>query len=264
MTHGNWEQWKGELEKIADVGLPVPLDVLVGESVEVARFVETYWKPDGDRPGLSGAGRRLTKGVADEILSLRAALQEAETNYRLTAVPAASKAGLIDRARFVLSEITATIEWVLDDDVAESADEQLKSLQDAHKDDSGRAGELAQALHDYATLARGLERRMEGVGGFDKKLIDEALRIADELGEVRATPAPAPQSTRDALRVRNGLASLLYDRVSLVRAAARFVFRNHPQIAREVTSPYQRRRRAEARRRAVKKAPTGNPSPGPT
>jgi hypothetical protein len=36
--------------------------------------------------------------------------------------------------------------------------------------------------------------------------------------------------------------------VSLVRGAARFVFRAHPEIAREVGSAYERRRRGAARR----------------
>jgi hypothetical protein len=42
----------------------------------------------------------------------------------------------------------------------------------------------------------------------------------------------------------------LTKRVSRVRAAARFVFRNDPGIVRQVTSEYERRKRA-ARRRAL-------------
>ena len=38
------------------------------------------------------------------------------------------------------------------------------------------------------------------------------------------------------------------ERIRLVRAKARFVFRDHLAIAREATSVYERRRRAERRR----------------
>ena len=41
---------------------------------------------------------------------------------------------------------------------------------------------------------------------------------------------------------------MLYDRMQRVRSAARFVFRNHPDIVRQATSTYQRSRRARHRR----------------
>ena len=46
----------------------------------------------------------------------------------------------------------------------------------------------------------------------------------------------------------------------LNRSAARFVFRDHPEIVREVTSAYERKRRAAARRESDVPPPTGNPA----
>ena len=43
----------------------------------------------------------------------------------------------------------------------------------------------------------------------------------------------SPENTRRALDVRNRGATLLVDRMGLVRSAVRFVFRNQPEIARE-------------------------------
>ena len=56
-----------------------------------------------------------------------------------------------------------------------------------------------------------------------------------------------------AKALRNRLATVLSNRMGVVRSAARFVFRNRPEIIREVTSAYERRRRAASRRAAAKK-----------
>ncbi|WP_437678605.1 hypothetical protein [Sorangium sp. So ce131] len=46
----------------------------------------------------------------------------------------------------------------------------------------------------------------------------------------------------------------MVERVGAIRKTAAHVFRRHPEIAREVTSAYERRRRAAARREKVRKA----------
>jgi len=62
--------------------------------------------------------------------------------------------------------------------------------------------------------------------------------------ELRERPPMSPENTRRALDVRNRVATLLVDRMGLVRSAALFVFRNQPDIAREAGSAFERRRRA--------------------
>jgi hypothetical protein len=49
--------------------------------------------------------------------------------------------------------------------------------------------------------------------------------------------------------LRNRLVTLLDQRVSKVRRAARYVFRDHPEVVRQVTSAYERKRRVETKRR---------------
>ena len=51
---------------------------------------------------------------------------------------------------------------------------------------------------------------------------------------------------------RNGLLTLLSNKIALVREAAAHVFRAFPETYREVTSTHERRRRAAARRAKVK------------
>jgi hypothetical protein len=55
---------------------------------------------------------------------------------------------------------------------------------------------------------------------------------------------------------------MLMERMNTVRSAAQFVFRNHPSIVREVTSAYERRRRAAQRRKdaAVPDAQAATPA----
>lgn len=48
------------------------------------------------------------------------------------------------------------------------------------------------------------------------------------------TTEPGPESdVSEALQLRNRLAVLVYDRILMVRAAARFVFRAHPDIVKK-------------------------------
>ncbi|WP_437594891.1 hypothetical protein [Sorangium sp. So ce1000] len=47
---------------------------------------------------------------------------------------------------------------------------------------------------------------------------------------------------------------LVMDRVAAIRKTAAHVFRRHPEIVREVTSAYDRRRRVAARREKARKA----------
>jgi len=152
------------------------------------------------------------------------------------------------RGTQVLNDITATLEWHFYDGVETDEDVQLANIEATHKDDTASADNLAQSLNDYGTLAKPLADQLDGLGGFKASEIDEALEIADKLGQVSLTPTARSEAARDAKLLRDQLAHLLFDRVRLVRAAARFVYRNHPEIARLATSAYERRRRAESRR----------------
>jgi len=249
MTIKNIEQWKNKAREIdAPMPLTLPLHVLVGESVEVAKFVKAHWEGTDHCPGLCTAGSKLPETIADDILSLRQAVQDAQTDYRLMVDSRQNTKQLMERGNGVLNNITAVLEWHFDNGMEDDADVQLKNLKQAHADDTASADSLAQALHDYATLAIPYKDEVSGMGGFDPDEIDEAFDIAEKLGEVAAAPGMKSPQIQSALVLRNKLAHMLQQRLRLVRSAARFVFRHHPDLIKEATSSYERRRRSEYNR----------------
>ncbi len=248
MSQSTLEKW---LPAASALGLvrttfAVPMRILLGEAVDLARFTSAYWEPVRNnsgktlRPGLVHAGPKLPAAIGSEILELQEALQTAHTHYLLTVAP--TQPDVRARAQFVLNEIAAALEWWLDDGVDDERDQQLASLASEYADSSRAADSLAAALSDSAALARQEAEGLEGLGGFEMSLVDEAENLARQLRERPATPA-SPENTRRALDVRNRIATLLVERMSLVRAAARCVLRNQPAVAREASSAFERRRR---------------------
>jgi len=143
----------------------------------------------------------------------------------------------MDRARYVVSEIKAALEYLFDDGVEDDRDAQLAAVGKAHAADPDTADALALELVDHAELASRHRDELVEQCWFDAALIDEASRLAKALGERPATSqAGAPVEQKKALDLRNRIATLLWQRMSQVRAAARYVFRHHPMIVREVTS----------------------------
>ncbi|MCA9653654.1 MAG: hypothetical protein H6712_26590 [Myxococcales bacterium] len=243
------------------VALRLPFHVLVGEAVDVARFFERYYEEERApktktllRPGLSSIGHdRLPPSTADRLLALVDEVQAAQTDYQLAASAPEGDEDLA-RGRFVLSELTAALDFLFDDGVEDERDVQLLRVRRAN-DDTSSTDALAAALADYAGLAAHYRDELHGFGDFDGALIDEAASLADALRERSARgPSEAAVQAREALQWRNRLATLLTDEVARVRRAARFVFRHHPQIVREATSTYERRSRAARRRAAAQVA----------
>jgi len=249
------------------LGSHLPIHVLLGEAADVAGFAARYWEPAVDpatgavlRPGLSSAGPNLPASIGGEILELARLAQDASTAYRLTVTP--STTAPMDRAHYVLGELTSTLEWLFDDGVTDDNDARLAQLAEAHRDDGDSADAVAGALEDYAALAEPHAREMAGLGGFEVALIAEARTLAAALrAHPRAPGRPASEEAQRKRSLRDRFLILLDQRVARVRSAARFVFRAHPAIAREATSAYQRRRRAAERRAAAKTPPAGAGTP---
>ena len=166
-----------------------------------------------------------------------------------------SRAAPVDRARYVISEIRGVLQWYFDDGQLAQTDAQLAELVRAHEGAFSQDA-LAAALADYGALAAMHRDAIAGLGGFDAALIDEAPLLAERLRDHSAGPAaPEPSVSRHhALELRNRVGALLYERVQRVRRAARFVFRWHPKLVRQVTSSYARQQRASHRRRKAEEA----------
>jgi hypothetical protein len=252
----DYDRWLEEARALGPVDNPlkVPFEVALREAGQVASFVATYWEPTEVRPGLRRVKFRLAKAIADEIVSLVRAVQEAQNRLLFLIDPVVVDRG--ERARYVLDALESAIEFLLDDGVDEPADVELAKLQEVHSQDGQRSSALEHGLRDYAALADSLRARLLEVDeGFDAMLIPEAKRLADELGKNPGAMIPSGNAVLNATRTRNQLLTLLTVRVASVRRAAAHVFRECPSIAREASSGYEHRRRAAARRlRAAEEA----------
>lgn len=240
--------------------ISVPFHVLTGEAIDVAAFFRRYYEPEIApktkvvlRPGLASVGKDKLSPHADKRITLLVEeVQAAQTQYQLSADAPVSTED-VDRGRFVVSELAAALEFLFDDGVEDERDAQLARVRQANEDTSS-SDTLAGALSDYAGLAHAYRDELDGLGDFEVAMIDEARELSTAL---RARSARGPSETTKqsstALEWRNRLAVLLAQEVAIVRKSARFVFRHHPQIRREVGSSYERRSRA-VRRRAAEKA----------
>lgn len=249
---------------VTDFKLTMPLYVLLGEAIDVARFCEHYWRAEQDpktklvvTPGLELAGDgRLSETIASEIVVLHELVQKAQTAYLLAIAPPAEST---ERAEYVLDELSAAVEWVCDDGVTDEKDAKLAAVVEAHRDDADSEDALAAEIADYVGLAEEFRDELAQIGSFDLGLVDEAKSLVSALRERSAIRARRRGGESTAfLQQRNQFAALLIQRIGRVRAAARYVFRRHDHIVKQVTSAYERRRRA-ARRRAAASTPSTTP-----
>ncbi|HEU4410633.1 MAG TPA: hypothetical protein VFS43_35585 [Polyangiaceae bacterium] len=237
--------------------LNVPYSVALAEAAEVARFVDEHWEGEGDLPGLSRYEARLPRATADEIRALIVAVQWQQTRVFLQTAP--TRVGLGAEAIALVDELASTLEFVLDGEAEGPAALQLARLKQRHARGGRGASALAQALRDHSALAEALrDRILEADKGFDVALIARARELADRLALAPSAAArPADQERERA--ARNRLLGLLMQKVSLVRATAAHAFRKHPDLVRQVTSAYERRRRTAARKAAAAKGAPGRP-----
>jgi len=252
----------------ADLKLSVPVEILFGETADIARFVANFLESkrvDGKVtvPGLQTANRKNAKlrfddKTATDTLSLMATCQAAQTRYKLT-VPASGSGDTRERAHGDLDELTSALELIFDDGVEDEHDRQLAQLDQEHGETSND-DTLAAALADYAGLARQPEvyaelTELSEQGGFELAVVERCEGHVNALRMLPAAPRPKDPAALEAFEQRNRLVNLLQQQVRLIRAGARWVFRKQPTIARQATSAYDRRKRAEARRKKAAQAP---------
>lgn len=264
------ERWRGEAMGVPAGALRprVPLHVLLDEAVLVARFFESYFATVRDEGGgvvrvgldsVARGGRELTARAGEEVLSLREAIYEAQARY----VGASGRRGgpPVVRARFVLREIRAALAFLLDDGKRDVRDVQLEQVEASGKGER-RASVLVMRLYQHARFAEMHRAELDGLGGFDVGLIDEAFALVATFQKLPAL-VPMEELSQGMVKLRNQLATLLARRMATIRAAARFVFRASPAIVREATSVYERRRGVAARRAKLEaKARGAESAPG--
>jgi hypothetical protein len=150
----------------------------------------------------------------------------------------------------VLDDIRSTLEWYFDDGKEDESDAQLAALIRTHASPTSHDA-MAAALFDFAELADRHRAALSGLGGFNIAIVDEARAMALALRERSAgsTGLDVTRNEADAYVLRNRIGTLLSERMARTRAGAKFVFRKHPELVREVTSEYERRARSARRRR---------------
>lgn len=256
------ERWREEalqLEQVASMG--VPLAVFLQEVADLLAFAKKYAQPDpkGAYPGLSSVNKLVdTEALTEEIESL---LDAARTLHSQVLFPSTTKKAekeLVARCQHLVDELSAALEFILDDDVKDPADEALRIAQARAAEDASRAT-LAQALSDYTAIAEQVQERLMLLEDFDPTLLEEAK---EKSAALIALGSPTQGRTASPeIDLRNRVFTLLKSRVNELRRVARFVFRNHPDIAKLVSSSYERRRRLRNRQQQQQNTPNPTPSP---
>src|SRR5207249_4122288 len=103
--------------------------------------------------------------------------------YLLLVNPKA-KGNSIERARFIVDEISGVLEFYFDDGVEDEKDAKLAAVKDAHIVHFDAADSLAAELADYCALAKAYRSEIDGLGDFDAKLIDEGEKAVKTLREL--------------------------------------------------------------------------------
>ena len=218
--------------------LCMPLAVLLAEAMDLARFFGKHYDSAVDSrgvmrcPGLEQAavGGRFRASLGQEILELCRATQAAHTAYLRTLAPFDSVGG---RARVLLAEIVAALEFLAADGDPTLDLDRLRSLASIHELLSDPDA-LAEALIDYGSLALLHQAKLRLLGGFDTILVHNALSLARKLKQLpaRRCPGTVGGDEQRALALRDRLVMLLRQRMSEVRVAARYVFRHQPSELR--------------------------------
>ena len=231
-------------------GTRLPRDDFEEEVHAAVRFCRKYWKPtkqewEDPLPGLSSlvATGRLSEHEDRDLLDLFEAFQSAEKRHRMLSAPVSQEP--VVASHRALRELRAVLRFHLGPDPRGRA--QLGNLSAAHRHARSHDA-IADALHGYATLAERHRRQIAGVG-FDPALIDRAFSLSRQLYERSGEPDPVEpdKDPERALDLRNRFAALIHRRLNAVRAAARFLFRDHPEVVRKVTSAYERGKQAKRR-----------------
>jgi hypothetical protein len=254
VARGSIEKWAGVKVRKGTPEPRTPPRILVSEAGELAAFMLEHWEPRLGKRGHPGLGSAVVPGglpgtaVADlRELALAVQFMDSEVRGSRLRVPKAP----VERGRFLLRELERTLRFLFDAAGGVRAAEVARLREGTRQ--TGTHDALALALESFAYYAARHRKRLAALAGFDAGGIDEALVVANRLREQSALrqAAIAGPARQQSIAVRGHLLALLDRRMKDARRAARFVFRERPELARQAGSEYERTRRA--RPRAAKK-----------
>lgn len=238
-------RWRARVSNERARSLAMPLEALASEARIAADFVVRRWSGKRDAagrvalPGLedSEPAFKLESGIATEVVELLDAVFESQRRYEARRRDGARLSSR--KARSMLASVRLALEPVCADAGSLRPLDDRSQHESAHRDliaKLERALELLQAYGSHPDVKAFLAPSLP-------------LEIEAELQALR-TALFHRALVAEELRLRNRLAQALLARIGRVRRAARKVFHNHPTIVREVTSAYERHRRARHRARA--------------
>jgi hypothetical protein len=227
----------------------------LAEARVAVAFLEAYWAPATSptpRPGLQDSGPGVTLAMAGELRAMIASAGALHTELRAAALARMDRAP-VERGRVLLRTLRRLLAFVLASDLGgdERGARQLLAVRRAHPEQARSPTLVAKQLHAFASLANVHRARLKAVRAFDVALIDEAVLLADALRVIRR-PSRRPELAFQRAE-RDRLLREIWTRVLAIRAAARFVFMDHPQLARLPGSKRARTEKA-AQRRAAREA----------
>ena len=251
-------KWEPLAAGVEETSSSLPITVLSGESLDLSFLIDENWEPitgSTRRPGLKEAlvSNLIDATIANDIRELNVAMTNTHAQFR--SVTGAALEAPVDRAEFLLSEIRQCLEFLFDDGMDDERDAELARLSESHSNTSSHDA-LALSLEGFAYFGNRFREELGKLPEFDVAMLDEALEVANRLREQSAIElsSTAQDRQKQLLSLRNRYITLLTEKMNTARRAARFVFRNHPEVARLFSSSYERKRRARSRARQTEEA----------
>ncbi len=231
------EYWTGEANSVEPPAImPVPLHILLSEAGDVADFVHQRWTATDELPGLESAGKRMSPQIGSEIEELKEAIETVQSQYLSTLNRELSPKNIYSESIGVLDEMIAVSEWHAIVSENPEVPQRVYRLSGEHALCFNSIDGMINALYDYASHIQGVRDEVHQLGGFDSKHIERAFELATRLIEIEKEPTPELNTVQALVSLKDRLAAMLHGRVEFVRKAARFVFRFHPRVLREVLS----------------------------
>ncbi len=236
--------------------LAMPVGVLFEEAMLVAALVDDHWAP-ARGPGLADAG---APGLGPEVSERLRGLVAKARKVVAQRVPSAASEHAALRARGwkLLRDLGATLRYAAS--VPASAPPasaplgaQLARIAKGRRPEAAAA--IALARDEHASLAEAHLARLSAIPAFDARWIAEARALVPALRgiltEERKRRAARAELTRDKRAAIEEIVAVVRE----IRAAARFVFRDDPELLRKFGSAHAQKKHAKSR--AAKRAASG-------
>lgn len=232
----------------------IPIGVLLEEAMLVAALVDDHWAPKRG-PGLADAG---APGLGPDVGKRLRALVAKSRKVAAKRAPSAADehAALRRRAWKVLSDLGATLRYAARDPSSAPLPEHVARLARRWRRRPEAATAIALALDEHAAIAEVHLARLRTIPAFDPRWIADARALVPELRAILTRHRAYRAATTELSRARQAAVGEILALVHEIRAAARFVFRDDPDLVRKFGSAHARKQQAKwrAARRAAKAA----------